>query len=86
MERQRILRTRDAASYIGLSASTLEKMRLGGDGPVFIRLGGRVVALHRLRGVGDLGPIRRSNVVLRRLRALDGPLKRRLVVGGFVMI
>ena len=40
---KRILRTPDAASYIGLSSSTLEKKRLTGDGPEFIRLGGRAV-------------------------------------------
>ncbi len=39
----RILRTPEAASYVGLSASTLEKMRLSGGGPRFIRLGGRAV-------------------------------------------
>jgi len=35
---KRILRTPEAAEYIGLTASTLEKMRLHGDGPGFIRL------------------------------------------------
>ena len=40
---RRILRTPDAAGYVGLAASTLEKMRLTGDGPEFIRLGGRAV-------------------------------------------
>ena len=43
MLKQRILRTRQAAQYLGLSSSTLEKMRLAGDGPRFIRLGGRAV-------------------------------------------
>lgn len=40
---RRILRTRQAADYVGLSSSTLEKMRLSGDGPRFVRLGGRAV-------------------------------------------
>jgi excisionase family DNA binding protein len=40
---KRILRTNEAAEYLGLSASTLEKMRLTGGGPQFIRLGGRAV-------------------------------------------
>ena len=40
---QRILRTPAAATYVGLSESTLEKKRLSGDGPKFIRLGGRAV-------------------------------------------
>jgi len=40
---RRILRTPAAADYVGLSASTLEKLRLTGDGPRFVRLGGRAV-------------------------------------------
>ena len=40
---RRILRTREAAEYVGLASSTLEKMRLGNGGPRFIRLGGRAV-------------------------------------------
>jgi predicted DNA-binding transcriptional regulator AlpA len=40
---KRILRTKEAADYVGLSQSSLEKRRLTGDGPVFIRLGGRAV-------------------------------------------
>ena len=39
----RILRTPGAAGYVGLSPSTLEKKRLSGGGPAFIRLGGRAV-------------------------------------------
>jgi predicted DNA-binding transcriptional regulator AlpA len=39
----RILRTPGAADYVGLSTSTLEKKRLAGGGPAFIRLGGRAV-------------------------------------------
>lgn len=40
---QRLLRQPEAADYLGLSASTLSKMRIRGDGPVFIKLG-KVVA------------------------------------------
>lgn len=40
---RRILRTPGAAAYVGLSPSTLEKKRLSGDGPAFLRLGGRAV-------------------------------------------
>ena len=40
---QRVLRTRDAATYLGVAASTLEKFRLTGGGPRFIRLGRRAV-------------------------------------------
>lgn len=39
----RILRTPQAAIYIGLSASALEKMRLSGAGPRFVRLGQKAV-------------------------------------------
>ncbi len=42
MER-RILRTPEAAEYVGLSPATLEKQRLIGEGPRFIRLGNRAV-------------------------------------------
>jgi len=40
---RKVFRTPEAAEYVGLSASTLEKRRLTGDGPRFIRLGGRAV-------------------------------------------
>jgi predicted DNA-binding transcriptional regulator AlpA len=44
---RRVLRTPDAALYLGLTASTLEKMRLTGDGPPFVRLGARAVGYAR---------------------------------------
>lgn len=37
------LKTPDAAIHLGLSARTLEKHRCYGTGPVFRRLGGRIV-------------------------------------------
>ena len=40
---KRILRTPGASEYVGLSSSTLEKMRLLGEGPRFVRLGGRAI-------------------------------------------
>lgn len=40
---KRRLRTRDAATYVGSSPSTLEKYRLTGAGPAFIKLGRVVV-------------------------------------------
>jgi predicted DNA-binding transcriptional regulator AlpA len=46
----RILRTPDAARYLGLAASTLEKLRLTGGGPRFIRVGSRAVGY----AIGDL--------------------------------
>ncbi len=40
----RVLRTQDAARYLGLAKTTLEKMRIcTSDGPKFIRLTGRAV-------------------------------------------
>lgn len=41
--KERMLRTKEAAAYCGSSASTFEKLRLTGDGPVFVKLGSRVV-------------------------------------------
>ncbi|WP_426265088.1 helix-turn-helix transcriptional regulator [Sphingomonas sp. PWP1-2] len=57
---QRYLRTPDAALMLGLSARTLEKHRCYGTGPVFHKLGGRVVyALDDLQSWADQG-VRRS--------------------------
>ncbi|MEO6216331.1 MAG: helix-turn-helix domain-containing protein [Sphingomonas sp.] len=57
---QRYLRTPDAALILGLSARTMEKHRCFGTGPVFHKLGGRVVyALEDLHAWADRG-IRKS--------------------------
>lgn len=40
---QRVLRTPDAAEYLGVSESWLEKLRLRREGPRFVRLGHRAV-------------------------------------------
>lgn len=40
---RRRLRTREAAAYVGLSPSTLEKLRLTGTGPLYSKLGKVVV-------------------------------------------
>ena len=37
------MRTEDAARYTGLGVSTLEKLRLTGGGPAYIKLGKSVV-------------------------------------------
>lgn len=39
----RYLRTPEAAKFLGLSDRTLEKHRMFGTGPTFLKLGGRVV-------------------------------------------
>ncbi len=43
----RYLRAPEAAKYLGLSASTLAKMRLRGDGPIYSKAGPRVVVYAR---------------------------------------
>jgi hypothetical protein len=40
---RRRMRTRDAARYLGVAESTLEKWRVFGIGPVFERAGTRIV-------------------------------------------
>ena len=47
LESRRILRTPEAAAYLGLAKSTLEKRRLTGEGPPFVRLGGRAIGYER---------------------------------------
>ncbi|MDP0926545.1 helix-turn-helix domain-containing protein [Paracoccus onubensis] len=52
----RFLRTRDAADFLGLSPRTLEKHRTYGTGPLFRKLGGRVVyAIDELEAWADKG-------------------------------
>ena len=43
MPPRRMLHTVDAATYCGSSASTFEKLRLTGGGPVYSKIGRRVV-------------------------------------------
>jgi hypothetical protein len=40
---RRYLRTLEAAAYVGSTKSSMEKRRLTGDGPPFIRLGRAIV-------------------------------------------
>jgi excisionase family DNA binding protein len=37
------MRTDEAARYLGLSSSLLNKLRLTGGGPLFVRLAGRAI-------------------------------------------
>lgn len=54
----RYLRTREAAMFLGLSPRTLEKHRTYGTGPLYRKLGGRVVyALADLQHWADLGTV-----------------------------
>jgi len=43
---RRFLRTPDAASFLGVSPRTLEKLRLSGDGPQYCRPAGRRFVLY----------------------------------------
>lgn len=62
----RCLRTADAASYVGLSKSTLEKLRVTGGGPAYSALGRVVVyriedldawvSAHKRRSTSDTPP------------------------------
>ena len=52
----RYLRTPEAARFLGLSGHTLEKHRTYGTGPVYRKLGGRIVyALEDLQAWADRG-------------------------------
>lgn len=48
----RILRAPEAASYTGLSESTLAKRRLRGELPIFVRLGARAIG-YRVDDLND---------------------------------
>lgn len=39
----RVIQTKEAAQFVGLSESTLAKLRLNGNGPTYCKLGRRVV-------------------------------------------
>jgi predicted DNA-binding transcriptional regulator AlpA len=41
------MRTPEAAKYVALAESTLTKMRLTGDGPLFVKVGPRAVAYRK---------------------------------------
>ena len=43
-----LLKTNEAALYLGLSESLLNKLRLTGGGPVFVRLAGRAIRYRRV--------------------------------------
>ncbi|WP_247531101.1 helix-turn-helix domain-containing protein [Bradyrhizobium sp. 162] len=58
----RYVRTDEAAFFLGLSPRTLEKHRTYGTGPIYRKLGGRVVyALEDLKAWADLGTARSTS-------------------------
>ena len=81
--RPRYLRTPDAAVHLGLSARTLEKHRCYGTGPIYRKLGGRIVyALADLDAWAEVGTRRSTSDPgagtihpARRMRS-DGPVRR----------
>jgi len=42
-----LFRPSQAAFYLGLSVSTLAKMRMRGDGPPYVKIGSRAIAYDR---------------------------------------
>lgn len=48
----RMLRAPEAATYLGMSQSTLAKMRLRGDGPAYSKAGPRIV-IYDLKDIED---------------------------------
>ena len=42
-QQRKLLATKQAANYVGLGKSTLDKARLTGNGPCFIKIGRRVL-------------------------------------------
>ena len=74
--------TPDAAVHLGLSPRTLEKHRCFGTGPVFRKLGGRIVyAIADLEAWADLGTRSSTSdpgrgIVHPAKRLVDGPVRR----------
>ena len=52
MSPTKILRSPEAASYTGLSESTLAKRRVRGEPPIFVRLGSKAIG-YRLDDLDD---------------------------------
>jgi len=74
----KVITTRTAARFVGLSESTLAKLRLSGNGPTYCKLGRRVVyrpedldAWLQSRATSDT-----SDAEARLLKALTGPRAR----------
>lgn len=52
MEIRKLLRTPQAADYVGLAVSTLEKFRLTGNGPPYQKAGSKIV-VYRLEDLDE---------------------------------
>jgi predicted DNA-binding transcriptional regulator AlpA len=55
------MRTPEAAEFLGIGRSTLEKMRVRGDGPPFLVIGPRAVVYDRRDIEAWLAPRRRMS-------------------------
>jgi predicted DNA-binding transcriptional regulator AlpA len=55
----RKLKVQEAASFLGLSVSTLNKLRLSGNGPLYMKLGRRV--LYDLRDLESWAAAQKRN-------------------------
>ena len=52
----RLLRTQEAARFLGISIRTLEKHRTSGTGPTYRKIGGRVLyTVHDLESWSEIG-------------------------------
>ena len=77
----RYLRTQEAARFLGLSERTLEKHRTYGTGPIYRKLGGRVVySIEALDAWAECG-LRRSTSdpgsgICHPAKRIDGPVRR----------
>lgn len=58
----RLLRTQEAARFLGISLRTLEKHRTYGTGPIYRKVGGRVLyAVHDLEAWTEIGARRSTS-------------------------
>jgi len=74
----RLLRTSEAADWLGLSGRTLEKHRTFGTGPAYRKIGGRVVyAIDDLQAWADRGA--RTSTTEQTERAVSAARARREV-------
>jgi predicted DNA-binding transcriptional regulator AlpA len=77
----RLLRTNEAAHWLGLSGRTLEKHRTFGTGPSYRKIGGRVVyALNDLQTWADRGA---RTSTTERMKVLVSPARRLEGSGAF---
>lgn len=60
MSQKLLLKTHEAAAFLGVSVSSLEKWRALGVGPAFQRLGPRTIRYH----VGELAAFQTDNTVM----------------------